>query len=398
MHARALLPFVALGLLAPMAAIGKNTAQNAPTLPNGHHLPILSLPAAVPTPILSEHERAARATSALVARIASAEAALKAGEARVAVIERQRKEQRARLAAHQGGLARLTAALQTLARRPPALAIAQPGSINDIAHVRALLAATLPRIRQQTAGIRAEIARGEQLRLDAALALVALRRTQLTLIDRRDELARMEASLTGGDAPSPREAARALALGERARDALDVIRDIDNQQAVLAGLIDLPGPLPRPDMSSTTTASAASANLPIIGLLAPKPVPPQRLPAYLLPIEGALVTGFGEVSDAGVRERGISLSGLPFAEVIAPNRGRIAFAGPFRSYGQIVIIDHGRRWFTLLTGMSVLSVHKGQDVTRGALIGRLGRDQPRLTVELRRAGMPIDLTPLLRRS
>ncbi|WP_221791785.1 murein hydrolase activator EnvC family protein [Aquisediminimonas sediminicola] len=395
MHARALLPFVALGLLAPMAAIGKNTAQNAPILPNGHHLPVLSLPVADPIATMNEHERAARAKAALAARIASAEAALKTGEARVAVIERQRKDQRARLAAHQGGLARLTAALQTLARRPPALAIAQPGSINDIAHVRALLAATLPRIRQQTAGIRAEIARGEQLRLDAALALVALRRTQLTLIDRRDELARMEASLTGGGAPSPREAARALALGERARDALDVIREIDNQQAVLAGLIDLPGPLPRPELSPATTASTS---LPIVGLLAPKPVPPRRLPAYVLPIEGALVTGFGEVSDAGVRERGISLLGLPNAEVIAPNRGRIAFAGPFRSYGQIVIIDHGRRWFTLLTGMSVLAVHHGQDVTRGALIGRLGRDQPRLTVELRRAGLPVDLTPLLRRT
>lgn len=341
---------------------------------------------------VDERERARLAVQALEARIALAEADARVRERRLGRIEGARKEQRARLAARQGRLVHLVAALQTLSRRPAALALAQPGSISDVAHVRALLAAATPEIRRRTIGVRIEIARGEQLAREADRALVGLRRTQLRLIERREELARMEANLSGGGAPSPREAMRALALGERARDALDMIRDIDDRQAVEAALSLLPGPLLRPDI-----AEGGDFSFSLVGLLARNRAPPRRLPAYLLPVEGAVVAGLGEVSSAGVSARGITLLGLPHAPVIAPNRGRIAYAGSFRSYGQIVVIDHGRRWYSLITGMTTLYVHAGDDLTRGQLIGRLGDGQRQVMVELRRAGLPIDLTQLLRK-
>jgi septal ring factor EnvC (AmiA/AmiB activator) len=75
----------------------------------------------------------------------------------------------------------------------------------------------------------------------------------------------------------------------------------------------------------------------------------------------------------------------------------VAYAGPFRGYGQIVIIDHGKRWFTLITGMASLTVRQGEDVARGAVVGALGNGNRNVTVELRRSGIPVDLTPLLRR-
>lgn len=337
-----------------------------------------------------EQERARLALAALTARIAVAEAEVRAGEVRVATIELLRRRQRARLAEKQRDVVRLMAAMQNLARRPTSLALVQPGSINDITHLRAWLAAAMPEMKRRTAAIRLEIARGEQLRQDANFALAALRRTQLTMIDRRDELARLEAQLAGGSAPSPAEAARALALGERARDAMDMIRQIDNQQQVSEGLVSLDGPMPRPEHVMTTPGV-------LTGLLSRGKERSRRLPAYLLPVVGNVVTGLGEVSEAGVRERGITLSGAPGAQVVAPNRGRVAYAGPFRSYGHIVIIDHGRRWFTLLAGMASLRVRKGDAVTRGQPIGKLGAVQPRVVVELRRAGLPVDFTPLLRK-
>lgn len=373
----ALVAAVALGLVLPVAAaIGPANS----TITNRRMAPI------------DGRERARLAVQALEARIALAEADARGGERRLLRIEQARKGQRARLAARQGRLVHLVAAIETLSRRPAALALAQPGSINDVAHVRALLAAAAPEIRRRTAGVRIEIVRGEQLAREADRALIGLRRTQLLLIERREELARMEASLAGGGPPSPREAMRALALGERARDALDMIRDIDDRQAVEAALVSLPGPLLRPDMAARDDFSFS-----LVGLLARNQAPPRRLAAYLLPVDGPVVTGLGEVSSAGVRARGISLLGLPRAAVIAPNRGRVAYAGSFRSYGQIVVIDHGRRWYSLITGMAALYVQAGDELTRGQVIGRLGEGQPKVTVELRRAGLPIDLTPLLRR-
>src|SRR3546814_9500686 len=85
-----------------------------------------------------------------------------------------RADQRARLAERQGPVIRLTAALQMMARRPPALALVQPGSLDDAVHVRALLASTLPVIRARTAALREEVEAGNQLRDQAALAKAAL--------------------------------------------------------------------------------------------------------------------------------------------------------------------------------------------------------------------------------
>ena len=63
------------------------------------------------------------------------------------MVEQLRAEQRARLARQQEPLIRLTAALQTMGRRPPALALVQPGTVADLVHVRSLLASTLPQVR-----------------------------------------------------------------------------------------------------------------------------------------------------------------------------------------------------------------------------------------------------------
>jgi septal ring factor EnvC (AmiA/AmiB activator) len=120
---------------------------------------------------------------------------------------------------------------------------------------------------------------------------------------------------------------------------------------------------------------------------------------YLLPVGGVLVTGLGEVSDAGVRARGLTLAPAGEAEVVAPADGTIAYAKPFRDYGEIVIIDHGGGWTTLVTGLATLAVRRGEAVRQGDVIGRTGaRDDGRestVTVELRRKGRPMDMTALL---
>src|SRR5688500_14309361 len=124
----------------------------------------------------SEAAKARAEAAALAARIDAAEAEITAADTRARSIEALRTQQRARLAERQEPVVRLTAALQTMGRRPPALALVQPGSLHDLVHVRALLASTLPVIRQRTAALREDVEAGNRLRREAEGAVATLDR------------------------------------------------------------------------------------------------------------------------------------------------------------------------------------------------------------------------------
>ena len=117
--------------------------------------------------------------------------------------------------------------------------------------------------------------------------------------------------------------------------------------------------------------------------------------AYRLPVVGRIVAGLGEVNDSGVRSRGLTIAAQPGGQVVAPAAGHVGFAGDYKGYGKIVIIDHGGGWTSLLTGMIALSVAVGDTLDAGAPVGRAGSGDSRITVELRRAGRPVDVAAML---
>jgi septal ring factor EnvC (AmiA/AmiB activator) len=117
--------------------------------------------------------------------------------------------------------------------------------------------------------------------------------------------------------------------------------------------------------------------------------------AYILPAQGRIVSGFGELNPTGYRERGIRLAVAPAARIVAPAGGKVTFAGRYRSFGNIMIIDHGGGWTTLVTNIEELGVAAGANVSQGALIGRAGADAPEIMIELRRYGRTIDLLALI---
>jgi septal ring factor EnvC (AmiA/AmiB activator) len=332
--------------------------------------------------------RARAEAAAMAARVQASEAQVAAAQARVAIIARLQRDQRARLAAQQGPINRLLGALQMLARRPPALSLVQPGSIADAIHVRAVLETVLPVVRDRTVALRAEVMAGRKLRAGAEQAIVALAENRKQLNLRRAMLDRLEiehhrqsrvyatAALFASD--------KALALGENAKDIASLLDTLQQQAAVRSVLIRLPGPVPRPlrpgDRPSPPLALAYA--------------PPAQT-SYRLPALGRIVTGFGEVSEAGVRARGLTIATGPDAQVIAPAGGHISYAGAFRGWGHIVIIDHEGGWSTLVTGLASTDVEVGDEVDQGGPIGRAPPNRPRITVELRRNGQPINLVQVL---
>lgn len=332
--------------------------------------------------------RTRAAEAAVASRVIAAEAEIAAAEKRMGDVAALRARQRARLAEQQAPIVRLTAALQTMARRPTALAFVQPGSIADVVHVRALLDAQVPAIRDRTAGLRQEVAHGLALQREADQAAASLRDSRDRLQAERAELARLETrhriraqALTDD---SLAQSDRAMALGEKARTVADLMDRLDSQSRTRDRLAALPGPVLRPLVPGQAAAPPAE----------PAPEGPLNL-AYRLPVTGKLVRGLGEISDAGVRSRGLTIGARADALVVAPARGRIAYAGPFRGYDNIVIIEHGGGWTSLVTGLAALNARVGEAVDQGSPIGRAHGGAGGVTVELRRAGQPIDIVPLL---
>lgn len=332
-------------------------------------------------------EKTAREGAALAARIQQAEADIAAAEARIALIDGQQRRLDRRLAERREPLMRLTAALQKLARRPLALSALRPGSLRETVYLRAMLETTIPEVRGRTAALRAEIARGRELEAEAREALAALNESEQQLGARRQQLLalesrqRLESRRASGVAD--REAERALALSEEARDLDALVARLGEANALRRELAALPGPIvrpPRPQDSEVIGADPA----------APTPLATAPPGDFQLPVVGRTVAGFGSVSPAGLVSSGLSLAPRSGAQVVAPARGRVAFAGPYRGYERIVIIEHEGGWTSLVTGLARTDVAVGEALVAGAPLGVAAVDSPLVTLELRREGEPVN--------
>ncbi len=328
----------------------------------------------------SEAERARAQAAALGLQVQAAQADIAAAQARIALIASLQQIERSRIADKQGPTLHLVAALQTMTRRPTALVVAQPGSLADMVHVRLLLADTLPVIRARTAELHIDLDRQTQLRTDAERAMAALAQSRALLARRQQALATAEASAIRRSQRLADQAAdeqqRAIGLGEEARDIADRLQRLTSAGDVRARLAHLPGPSPRPPGGDDAMPDRNGS------------------PRYRLPVSGEVATGFGEVSPAGVRARGLTLVPEGGAEVGAPAAGTVRFAGPFRSYGRIVILSHGGGWTTTVMGLDSLSVKAGEHVDQGDTLGRAGTGTPHVTTEIRRDNRPIDIVAM----
>ena len=336
-------------------------------------------------------ERTAQESAAIAARIQQAEAEIAAQEARIGLIGQQRAVLRARLAERQRPLVRLTAALQRLSRRPPVLALLRPGSLHDAVYLRAALETMLPEIERRTAGLRGELARARALQEQARQVAAGLRASQGQLGERRAQLTALETrqrlDSRQASGVADREATRALALKEQARDLTGLLDELARAGTLRAELAALPGPLLRPAQPQSAQVGASAA----------EPAPPPQAPArYLLPVAGRLVTGFGAQVQGQPGSRGVSILTRAEAQAVAPASGRVVFAGPYQGYGSIVIIEHGGGWTSLVTGLADLSARVGDQLVAGAPLGRTGTGRPVLMLELRKDGVPVNPLDLLR--
>ena len=265
------------------------------------------------------------------------------------------------------------AALERLSRQPTAVIVGRPQETVDAMRTAALLATVVPALRLKARALGQELdelavmrrtLEGRRASLDESLVALA---TDQDRLDRLMKEKKRQQQAAAGDAA--REAQKIAALVNRATDLKSLIARLEKEQASLSGAIVPPGAL------SITAARG-------------------RLPA---PVRGSIIRRFHEADDSGFDSKGLYIATRTGAQVVAPFDGRVAFAGPFRHYGLLLIITHGGGYHTLLAGLTRIDAVVGQWLLTGEPVGQMGGEdadggntRPTLYMELRRKGRPIN--------
>ncbi len=319
-------------------------------------------------------------------RLLAAEAAMRAQEAALQEIALTLDALNGELAERQAAFdirrdefGMVLAALQRIARQPAEMLLAMPTSPTDTHRTAMLLASLTPELDRRAREIADDIA-----------VLVSLK---------QDIAAQETAQIVALEALTAERAASAAAT-IRKRDLLAGVRREDNalaaEQERLAGeagdLRELLVALSRNADGVPTEITAGAA---VVEALAATSFSAQR-GSLTLPVAGTIATQFGEILAAGGDSEGIVIQAAPGSRVVTPYDGRVVYAGPFRDYGHLLIIDHGEGYHTVLAGLARADVVLGQLLLAGEPVGVMSSKDAasaRLYVELRRKGAPINPLP-----
>ncbi|MBR0711470.1 MULTISPECIES: murein hydrolase activator EnvC family protein [Bradyrhizobium] len=348
------------------------------------------------------------------ANVRSVETKIDEAETRLKTLNGREQQMRSSLDSRRADIVEVLAALQRAGRRTPPALLVRPEDALQSLRTAMLLGAVVPELRGRAEKIAGELGElvalrkniaSERDQLAADRDKVRSDQTRLTaLIDERQrQQAAREKDL---DAESSRAIALSRQVGDlqglitkmeqdlqsaakAAEKAAEAARQAEAKAAANAAASAKSGPAAFKDRSRTTPAIAfASAK----GLLP-------------LPVNGNKIRDFGGSDGVGGVQKGISLATKPGSQVTTPCDGWVVYAGPFRSYGQLLILNAGGGYHVLIAGMERISVNIGQFVLTGEPVATMGStsqvasilatnaSQPVLYVEFRKDGTPIDPGP-----
>lgn len=330
-------------------------------------------------------------------------------EEEITTIERKLDKLNAELASRTAALGgkrvqliQLLAALERIAIQPPEALIAMPEAPSDTIRSALLIRAAVPAIEDRSRTLQAELDELAELRAD-----IATRRRQLasaldSLRHERERLDRM-AEQKSKVAAATEEQKTALAkrnakLASEAKDIRELLEKLESVRPKIPPPKPVP-PTEKADRGESHPRSAAPSASPTPeAQVALRPPVESSAGRAMLPVRGQIIRTFGQEGPAGGLEKGITIETRPDAQVVAPFDGQVAFAGPFRGYGQILIIEQTDGYHTILVGLSRIDGIVGQNVVAGEPVGLMGNPEsgrPALYVELRRNGRPVNPVSVL---
>jgi septal ring factor EnvC (AmiA/AmiB activator) len=341
-------------------------------------------------------------------RVQALEAEIDKTEQRMRVLTNNEAAVRASLADRRDVLAEVLGALQRMGHRPPPALLVRPE--DALASVRSaiLLGAVVPDLRsaadkltgdlRQLISLRAEIARErDSLRTDAVTLAEDRTRIRLLIEEKRDKQTASAEALA-------EEKRRSAVLADQATSLRELIALMEKEIAAAArGAAEAEKAALANERSSDaekpTSLGSASRLAPAVAFANARGLLPQ-------PVNGHVIRQFGEKDELGAVTQGLAMATRPNAQVNSPADGWVVYAGPFRSYGQLLIINAGGGYHVLLAGMERIDVQLGQFVLAGepvaamatpqlasASAADIGAAQPALYIEFRKDGTSIDPAP-----
>ena len=334
------------------------------------------------------------------ARLRAVEERISAAEDRQKALEEQERTVRQSLAARRGVIVEILAALQRIGRRPPPAVLVTPEDALQSVRTAMLLGAVLPGMRNEAKALAGDLAELVRLRQSIAkqredlsidFASLSLERQRMSMLV--DERQRKEAETASA---LEAERLRAASLGRQADNLKDLIAKLERDVASAARAAEAA-------RQSETKPNLSALKDP--GRLAPAVAFAAAKGALPLPVSGVRIRDFGAPDGLGGAEKGLWIASRAGAQVTAPCDGWVVYAGSFRSYGQLLILNAGGGYHVLVAGMERISVDLGQFVLTGepvAVMGggpqsaaavAVGSNQPVLYVEFRKDGTPVDPGP-----
>jgi septal ring factor EnvC (AmiA/AmiB activator) len=338
---------------------------------------------------------------ATAARLRGVEVKVEATQARLAPLDENQRRVQKSLDGRHAVIGEVLAALQRIGHRAPPALIASPEDALQAVRTAMLLGAVLPEMRHQVEALASDLS-----------ALLEVRKK---IADERDRLKSEVASLDGERSRmgaligerQKQEAEREKALDAERTRAVDLAKKADNLKDLISQLEQALDPATRAarDAAIRDTARPALAALHDPGRLAPAVAFTSLRGQIPIPVNGVKLKDYGAPDSVGGLEKGVSIATRAGAQVTSPSDGWVVYAGPFRSYGQLLILNAGGGYHILLAGMDRISVDLGQFVLTGepvavmgngpqiAAILATGSTQPVLYIEFRKDGLPVDPGP-----
>jgi murein hydrolase activator len=343
----------------------------------------------------------------VAARVRMVEGRIGDTESRLRTLDERETTIRISLDARRAETTEVLAALQRAGRRAPPALMVRPEDALQSLRTAMLLGAVVPEMR----------ARAERLIGDLG-NLVSIRR----------ETAEQKERLLGDrDSLNTDQKRLAALIDERQRKQSDVEKDMEAERRRATelskqadNLRDLIAKMEQDLKSAAKAAAAAAAAAKLAEAKAnPKNTAALKDPGRLspaiafasakgllpMPVNGPKIRSFGGSDGTGGVERGISVAARAGSQVTTPCDGWVVYSGPFRSYGQLLILNAGGGYHVLLAGMERISVNIGQFVLTGEPVGTMGTasqvasilaaapSQPVLYIEFRKDNTPIDPGP-----
>jgi septal ring factor EnvC (AmiA/AmiB activator) len=331
-------------------------------------------------------------------KIRNVETELNATEARIKPLETQEQVVRNSLDARRSVIAEILATLQRMGRRPPPVLITEPEDALQSIRAAIVLGSVLPDMRERANALAADLTKLIDLRKSITAEKTKLARDLTALSDERQRMSLLV------EERQKKQAETEKSLDTERQHAMELARQADSLKDLIAKLEQsVSRARPGDDGKPGGRNGLAALNDP--GRLMPAVAFASARGMLPIPVSGVKSRSFGDPDGLGGVEKGISIATREGAQVTSPCDAWVVYAGPFRSYGQLLILNAGGGYHVVLAGMERISVDPGQFVLTGepvAVMGSgahiaaavpTGASQPVLYVEFRKDGVPVDSGP-----